>query len=135
KLAACLLPVLGLVFASVPVLFATTWLGGVDPGALVCSFAVLLGTAVLACALAFLLSVWFRRPHEVLLAVYLLAAGLMLADPVWELISALTVRASPPRWVTNLNPFALAFDPLTSGGAGAAADCVRFLAVALGLAA
>src|SRR5436305_10670958 len=135
KLAAGLLPVLGLVFASVPVLFATTWLGGVDPEALACSFAVLLGTAVLACALAFLLSVWFRRPHEVLLAVYLLAAGLMLADPVWELVAALTVPISPPPWVAGLNPFATALVPIAWGGTAAAADCLRFLAVALSLSA
>ena len=54
-------------------------LGGVDPLALACSFLVLLGTAVLGCALAFLLSVWLHKPHEVLLVVYLLEAAVLAA--------------------------------------------------------
>src|SRR5205823_3108006 len=107
KLGACLLPILGLLLGSVPLLLATTWLGGVDPDALASSFLVLLGTAVLGCALAFLLSVWLHKPHEVLLVVYLLEAAVLAAEPVWNLVSSFLVGRGPPAWVGDLNPFAL----------------------------
>src|SRR5204863_2532553 len=49
KLAARLVPVLGLVACSVPVLFLAMLLGGIDPEALVGATLVTLGVGVLAC--------------------------------------------------------------------------------------
>ena len=71
KLAARLLPLVGLLLASVPVLSLCLWLGGIDPDAMLVAYAVAAGMAVLGSALAFLLSVWGRKTHEVLLAAYL----------------------------------------------------------------
>src|SRR5262245_21534238 len=52
KLAARLVPVLGLAGCTLPVMELLTLLGGVDPDALLGAFAVTLGVAVLGCCLA-----------------------------------------------------------------------------------
>src|SRR5439155_10674465 len=70
KLAARLLPVLGLVACSWPVLALASLLGGIDPQALTLAFAIILAVALLGCAMALALSVWARQPHEVVLVVY-----------------------------------------------------------------
>src|SRR5262249_14058389 len=65
KLAARLLPVFGLVACSWPVLALSSLLGGIDPVALTFAFAIILAVALLGCAMAIALSVWARKPHEV----------------------------------------------------------------------
>src|SRR5947209_4207056 len=82
KLAARLLPLIGLLLASAPVLSICLWLGGIDPDAMLVAYAVAAGIAVLGSGLAFLLSVWGRKTHEVLLAAYLFETLLLLAYPV-----------------------------------------------------
>ena len=70
KLAARLLPVLGLVACSWPVMALSSLLGGIDPQALTLAFAIILAVALLGCSMAMALSVWARKPHEVVLVVY-----------------------------------------------------------------
>ncbi|WP_165065841.1 ABC transporter permease subunit [Paludisphaera rhizosphaerae] len=86
KLAAALAPVLGLVFCMLPVMMLTSLLGGVDPVTLLGTFGVSIGTAVLGCTIAFALSVWGRKTHEVLSATYLILifwiAGLPTAGTI-----------------------------------------------------
>src|SRR5947209_7967502 len=77
KLGTRLIPVLGLVALSVPVMFACTMMGGIDPEALAGAYLVLAGVGVAACAVALALSVWGRKTTEVLLLTYMLEAGFL----------------------------------------------------------
>src|SRR5262249_16714745 len=111
KLTARLLPVLGLVLASVPVLFAAVLLGGIDPEAALAATLVTVGAAVLGCTLPLTLSVWGRTPSEVLLAAYLLVTLLILHGTAWSLLAGQGLVSAPPAWVELSNPFVLAFLP------------------------
>jgi ABC-type transport system involved in multi-copper enzyme maturation permease subunit len=70
KLAARLLPMLGLVTCALPALALCTLLGGVDPLALAGAFLITVGLAVLGCTLALTFSLWAAKPYEALLATY-----------------------------------------------------------------
>ena len=70
KLGARLLPVMGLVACSWPVMAISSLLGGIDPIALALAFAIIVAVGVFGCTLALALSVWARKPHEVIMAVY-----------------------------------------------------------------
>src|SRR5262249_36123336 len=109
KLGSRLLPVLGLVFATLPVLTLATLLGGIAPEALFGGFLVTLGVGVLGCALALALSVWGNRPHEVLVGTYAVWVVLLLALPAWKLLAILWTLTPPPSWLETANPFWLAF--------------------------
>ena len=93
KLAARLLPILGLVACSWPVLALSSLLGGIDPQALTLAFAIILGVALLGCAMALALSVWARKPHEVVLVVYTFWAR---AAPLADLVRASLDEARRP---------------------------------------
>jgi ABC-type transport system involved in multi-copper enzyme maturation permease subunit len=135
KLAARLLPVVGLVLAAVPVLFSAILLGGIDPAAALGAVLVSLGCAVLGCALALTLSVWGRRPHEVLLAAYLLIALGLLGERMWSLVSWGWGAPPPPDWLALTDPFRLAFLPYLSPGTDALPAQAVFLGVTLALSA
>jgi hypothetical protein len=64
KLAARLVPVMGLVRCALPVKALLTLLGGVDPDALFGAFLVTVSVALLGCSLALVLSLWAGRTHE-----------------------------------------------------------------------
>ncbi len=81
KLASRLLPVAGLLLASVPMLSVCLLMGGIDADAMYTGYAVCAALAVFGCALALALSVWGRKTHEVLLAAYLVELLLLLAYP------------------------------------------------------
>ncbi len=123
KLAARLVPVLGLLLCSIPIMFICTLMGGIDPEALAGAFLVMLAVAVLGCSLALTLSVWGTKTYEVLVATYLAWILLMLAYPLWNLSGRLlgTIPAAPD-WLRNANPYSLAFAPYTRPGSVAAAD-------------
>jgi hypothetical protein len=70
KLAARLVPVLGLVCCALPVISLSSLLGGVDPLALAGAFLVTPCLAVFGCTVARAFSVWASKPYEVLLATY-----------------------------------------------------------------
>lgn len=127
KLAARLVPVLGLVLGSLPVLFVAMLLGGIDPEALLGAFLVTLAVAVLGCVLALTLSVWATRTHEVLLAVYLIWTLLLLVAPIWDALSTLWGICAVPTWVANTNPFQMAFAFYHSPGTTSWSDYGTFL--------
>jgi ABC-type transport system involved in multi-copper enzyme maturation permease subunit len=132
KLAARLLPLLGLVLASAPVLSLCLWLGGIDPEAMLVAYAATIGIAVLGSALSFLLSVWGRKTHEVLLAAYLLEIVLLLAYPGALQLDGLWRRAILAPAVRWTNPFLLAFSPYLYRGATDPTDLTLFVASCLG---
>ena len=138
KLAARLLPVLATIAAALPVLAITSLFGGIDPGALGGSFAVIVGLAVLGCALALSLSLWGRKTHEVLLAMYFVWFGWLLLLPVWVVVTShLAGRPLPSGWLVQTHPFMLtlfAHEPSLPWSPGLAAQ-LRFLAGAVVLAA
>ena len=138
KLAARLLPVLATIAAALPVLAITSLFGGIDPGALGGSFAVIVGLAVLGCALALSLSLWGRKTHEVLLAMYFVWFGWLLLLPVWVVVtSRLAGRPLRWDWLVHTHPFMLtlfAHEPSVPWSPGLAAQ-LRFLAGAVVLAA
>ena len=108
KLAARLLPVLATIAAALPVLAITGLFGGIDPAALGGSFAVVVGLAVLGCALALSLSLWGRKIHEVLLAMYFVWLGWLLLLPVWVVLTInLARRPLPSGWLVQTHPFML----------------------------
>jgi ABC-type transport system involved in multi-copper enzyme maturation permease subunit len=111
KLAARLLPVFGLLVAAMPVLFMGILLGGIEPMALLGAFLVTLGVAVFGCMLAFTLSVWGTKTHEVLLATYGIWILILLANPVWYFLAWLWQFGPPPDWFKMINPFWLALAP------------------------
>ncbi len=98
KLAARLLPVLGLVACSWPVLAACSLLGGIDPVALTIAFAVILAVALLGCTMALALSVWARKPHEVVLVVYVFWMLALLFWPIWYGLAAARVVGRADDW-------------------------------------
>lgn len=117
KLAARLLPILGLLLVSVPVLFGALLLGGIDPDALLGALLVELGVAVLGSSFALMLSVWTKKPQEVLLVVYLVwilaVAGALLArfGPLPTRPFALLLE--------DVNPYTMAFLPYLRRGSAA----------------
>jgi ABC-type transport system involved in multi-copper enzyme maturation permease subunit len=136
KLASRLVPVLGLVACSVPVLMIGSLLGGLDPFAVAGAYAVMLGVAVFGTALALLLSVWGRKPHEVLLVVYLVEVLWLLAYPIGMAVDAMVFKTgSPLYWLRDLNPYALAFAPYLRPNTVDGNEYVVFLAVTFAAAA
>jgi len=110
KLAARLVPVMGLVAFTLPVMALLILLGGVDPDALLRAFVVTLGVAVLGCSLAMVLSLWVGRTHEALLGTYAVCCLWLLARPM---ISSLASTIGWPWAVVprGVDPFFLAFAP------------------------
>jgi ABC-type transport system involved in multi-copper enzyme maturation permease subunit len=135
KMAARLLPVLGLLLCTLPVLAMNILLGGLDPEALAGASLVTVGVAVLGCAMALLLSVWGSKTHEVLLATYVLWAALLLVYPAWDFIAWEFTLPKPPDVLLKANPFWLAFAPYTDPGKVGLLDCVLFLGGCLSLSA
>ncbi len=127
KLAARLMPILGLIAASMPVLALSTLLGGVDLLALAGGFLVVVSVAVFGCSLALALSVWARKPYEVVLAMYTVWAIIMLGPLLWASLAHWLVWlriadwqsvAAPPEWIGLANPFVVAFAPFTGAARG-----------------
>jgi ABC-type transport system involved in multi-copper enzyme maturation permease subunit len=135
KLGSRLLPVLSLVIAGLPILALATLLGGIDPLALFGSFVVTLGVGVAGCSLALALSVWGKRPHEVMLGAYAVWAVLLLAAPGWRLLPAGWGAGAAPARLDNTNPFLLTFAPYLRPGSVALDDYVAFLGGCLALSA
>ncbi len=104
KLGARLLPVLGLVACTWPVLAISSLLGGIDPTALTLAFAIILAVALLGCSMALALSVWARRPHDVVLVTYTFWMVVLLVWPIGY-------AASRGRWATWIAHWSLVADP------------------------
>src|SRR5262249_26970415 len=130
KLAARLLPVLGLVACSWPVLAVSSLLGGIDPTALTLAFAIIQAVASLGCTMA--LSVWARKPHEVVLAVYTLWMLMLLLWPIWFGLSRGGLVGPPPPWSLVADPYYLAFAPYSAPGRVDPWDYLGFFGATLG---
>ena len=110
KLAARLIPVLSLIASSLPIVMLCSLFGGIDPSALSGAYSVMLGVALLGCSLALFLSVWAKKTHEVLLAVYLFWTIVLLSHYVLiMLISFFGGSLIDWFWLQNCDPFNLAF--------------------------
>ena len=131
KMAARLLPVFSLVACTWPVMAISSLLGGIDPIALALAFAIILAVAVLGCALALALSVWARKSHEVILAVYTVFILGLLFWPIWFFISSVGKFAPPPEWTLLANPFYVAFAPYARPGVLGLWDYLGFFVTAL----
>jgi ABC-type transport system involved in multi-copper enzyme maturation permease subunit len=108
KLAARLVPTLGLVLCALPVQYLASLLGGIDPLALLGSTVVAMGVAIFACSLALTFSVWGRKTQEVLLATYAVLLVWLLAYPM---ASAFGLDGD---WPWKLDPFQLAMAPYST---------------------
>ncbi len=131
KLAARLVPILGLVACAWPVMAISTLLGGIDPVILTTAFAVIVAVAILGCSLAPALSVWATKPHEVVAVVYMFWTFTLLAYPMMWLLASIRLVVGPPRWLLLSNPYYLAFAPYIAPGSVELADFVWFVAVAI----
>jgi ABC-type transport system involved in multi-copper enzyme maturation permease subunit len=96
-------------------------LGGIDPLALLGSFLVSIGCALVGCALAMTLSVWARKTHEVVMMTYILIViwlifpGLV-AMVMWLLGARRPLPFSAPvlwQLLIDTNPYYLVFGPYT----------------------
>jgi ABC-type transport system involved in multi-copper enzyme maturation permease subunit len=132
KLAARLLPILGLVACSWPVMALSSLLGGIDPTALTLAFAIILAAALLGCTMAMALSVWARKPHEVVLVVYSFWALVLLVWPIWFALGRTGIAGPPAAWSLVVSPYHLAFAPYYAPGRVGFWDYFGFFAVALG---
>jgi ABC-type transport system involved in multi-copper enzyme maturation permease subunit len=126
KLAARLLPVLGLVACSWPVMAISSLLGGIDPVALTLAFAVILAMALLGCTLALALSVWARKTHEVLLATYTVLGLSLLIYPIWLGLTRSGVIPRPPREMLYANAVYVAFVPYWAPNTSSIEDYALF---------
>jgi ABC-type transport system involved in multi-copper enzyme maturation permease subunit len=132
KLGARLLPVLGLLLCTFPVLALNILLGGVDPVALAGAILITLGVAVVGCALALTLSVWGHKTHEVLLINYLIWTLFLLIYPIYGALAwALFGSRTTPGFLYLANPFCLAFAPYDAPGTTTLFHCVGYLAICL----
>jgi ABC-type transport system involved in multi-copper enzyme maturation permease subunit len=135
KLAARLAPVLALVAGSWPVMAICSLLGGIDPIALALAFTIMIVAAIFGCSLALLLSVWARRTHEVVVAVYVFWGLVLLAWPIASGLSAAGVLPAPSPWLLIADPFYLAFAPYEAPGQTRIEEYLAFFAVTLAAAA
>jgi len=128
KLAARLVPVLGLVAFTLPMMALLTLLGGVDPDALLGAFIVTLGVAVLGCSLAFVFSLWVGKTHEALLGTYAVWGLWLLGRPMLTQLGRF-VGWSVPLPTRTADPFLLAFAPYWSPASVSWSDYLWFLGV------
>jgi ABC-type transport system involved in multi-copper enzyme maturation permease subunit len=98
---------------------------------------VTLGSAVLGCTLALLLSLGARRLHEVLVATYALLVGWVLGYPILVAIQLTAIARWIPRglvqWFLDVNPYWLTLGPILSSGARRPGGAWEFLAGTIGL--
>jgi ABC-type transport system involved in multi-copper enzyme maturation permease subunit len=114
KLAARLVPVVGLVACTLPMMELLIPLGGVAPEALWGAFVVTLGVALLGCSLGLWFSLWLGKTHEALLCTYALWCLWLLGLPLLQTV-ATTMRWSVPLPPLTINPFFLALSQSSPG--------------------
>jgi|GEM_PF-742140 len=109
KLAARLVPILGLVFCSFPVMALSSLFGGIDPQAITMLLVISVALAVLGCTLALTLSLWMKKTHETLMGVLCVWAAWLLAFPMWEFFGMHINLGPTPKLLINSNPFFLMY--------------------------
>jgi ABC-type transport system involved in multi-copper enzyme maturation permease subunit len=131
KLAARLLPMFALVACSWPLMALSSLLGGIDPLALTLAVGVILAVALLSCTMALAISVWAKKPHEVIMAVYTFWIMVLLAYPIGTTLAFGGWIIGPPRWVLLADPFYLAFAPYIEPARIELMDFAVFFAITL----
>ncbi len=118
KLAARLIPVLGLVGCTIPLLAICLLFGGLQPIELAGAVLVVITCAVFGCVLAMTLSVWGQKTHEVLMGTYLFGIGWLLAPVVLLVFRTLVpggwlqVVLAPYQTLVLLNPAVQVLQPV-----------------------
>ena len=135
KLAARLVPVLGLLACTLPLMEILALVGGLDPNALLGAFVVAVGIAVLGSSLALFFSLWVGKTHEAILGTYAVWGLWLLWTPISSIVRALFPKAFffPPPF--SADPFWLAFAPYRAPRLVAWQDYASFLEVTLALSA
>jgi ABC-type transport system involved in multi-copper enzyme maturation permease subunit len=108
KLAARLVPVLGCIFCTLPVMAISTLIGGIDPVGLTGAFIITTAVAVLGCAVAMFLSVWASKSHEVMMGTCLVWAAWLLLGPMWQAIDGVWLKYGVPGWISWIDLFDVA---------------------------
>ena len=127
KLAARLIPIVGLVACTLPMMELLILLGGIAPEAIWSAFAITLGVALLGCSLGLAFSLWVGRTHEALLGTYALWCVWLLGLPLLGEIATAMAWTVPLPPLT-INPFFLALSQ-SSPGAVTWNHALRFLGV------
>ncbi|MFO0958690.1 MAG: ABC transporter permease subunit [Isosphaeraceae bacterium] len=125
KLVARLLPSIGLVIATVPIMALSSLLGGIDVAAMIGAGLVTIGVAAVGSSLAMVLSLRGRRPHEVLIVTYMILFAWVLVGPVLWLVAEFMPWALGgtrfESFVASLfpiNPYGMAYGPYWEPGRG-----------------
>ncbi|MFO0808195.1 MAG: ABC transporter permease subunit [Gemmataceae bacterium] len=134
KLASRLLPVFGLLLASIPLLSLCLLMGGIDADAMYTGYAVSAGLAVFGCSVALAFSVWGRKTHEVLIAGYLVEVLLLLAFPLAVGIQNAFKVGRMSDFLAWTNPYLLTFAPYSTRKVTDGTDVALFLAFTFGVA-
>jgi ABC-type transport system involved in multi-copper enzyme maturation permease subunit len=135
KLAARLVPILGLLACTLPLMEILALVGGLDPNALFGAFVVALGIAVLGSSLALFFSLWVGKTHEAILGTYAVWGLWLLWTPISSIVRVLFPQAGflpPPR---SADPFWLTFAPYRAPRLVAWQDYAWSLEVTLALSA
>lgn len=120
KLAAGLVPLVGMILCVVPVLILATHFGGVDPVGVLGALLTIFTCAVFGCSLALTLSVWGKKTHEVLMATYTFGIGYLLLAPLFGGLRTVLPATWWPTWlpsfwqVLRYNPVFLVLAPFGS---------------------
>ena len=114
------LAVLWSVACVVPVLFLAAELTGIPTSLLVRLEMISVGTALVGCTLALLLSIGARRLHETLLSTYVVLLGWVLGPPILFMIGITSVGRFLPgglgRSMLFINPYWLIVGPIVRPG-------------------
>jgi ABC-type transport system involved in multi-copper enzyme maturation permease subunit len=135
KLAGRLVPVLGLLACTLPLMEILALVGGLDPDALLGAFVVGFGIAVLGSSLALFFSLWVGKTHQAILATYAVWFVWLFWTPISAFVRALFPQAfflPPP---LSAHPFKLAFAPYLAPTLVAWQDYASFLEMTLALSA
>jgi hypothetical protein len=135
KLGVRLIPVLGLVACTLPVLALSTLLGGIDPLALFGLFLTAIGCALVGCSLAMVLSVYGRKTHEVVMMAYVIILFWVMAPVFWEIVylvvwGGMRLPTWTDPWMMVLkwsNPYSLAYASYSTPGEVGAWHYLAFL--------
>jgi ABC-type transport system involved in multi-copper enzyme maturation permease subunit len=111
KLAARLVPVLGLILCAAPVLAIATLFGGIDPVGVIGALLVVLSCVVFGCSLALTLSVWGKKTHEVLMATYVFGILYLLSAPIYWGIRSMLPAAWLAPWLPSFGDV-LRYNPI-----------------------
>ena len=107
KIAARFVPLLGFILCPAPLALTAVALGPINWSAIVGAYVVFLALGLLGATLAFTLSVFSNRTHEVVLVCYFLWGILLGVRPIWDYVVRYWGFTHPPAWLKLTNPLDL----------------------------